>query len=161
MPPSRLSSAISSSLKVPCSYLVTFHLNPFNKSWKSYFWKFFPQLWKICRRCQQGYYNFWSQNRKNHLFSNFFETNLTFFCLNLNSTWKMHSFNVYIVDIAQKLQNLKFFAIFWSNCTIKVILHFFYCFLQKKFWKWLLWTGNDLSFQETVFLELCDAPELS
>ena len=30
--PSPLSSAISSSLEVPCSYLVTFHFNPFNKS---------------------------------------------------------------------------------------------------------------------------------
>ena len=31
-PPSRLSSAISSSLKVACSYLVTFHFKPSNKS---------------------------------------------------------------------------------------------------------------------------------
>ena len=31
-PPSCLSYAISSSLKVPCSYLVTFHFNPFNMS---------------------------------------------------------------------------------------------------------------------------------
>ena len=37
----------------------------------------------------------------------------------------MHSFDVYIVDIAQKLQNLKFFAIFWSNCTVTVFVFVF------------------------------------
>ena len=61
----------------------------------------------------------------------------------------MHSFDVYIVDIAQKLQNLKFFAIFWSNCTITVILQFFSAFCKKKIlkmalmnWKWSQLSGK-------------------
>ena len=50
--PSRLSSAILSSFKVTCSYLVTFQFKPSNKSWKSHFWNFFHQLWKKCHWIQ-------------------------------------------------------------------------------------------------------------
>ena len=88
------------------------------------------------------------KNEKNHL-SGFFWTKPYFFYPNFNSTWKMHSFYVYIVDIAQKLQNLKFFAIFWSNCTITIILHFFSTFCKKKIlkmalinWKWSQLSGK-------------------
>ena len=89
------------------------------------------------------------KKRKKSSFSKFFWNKPYFFCLNLNSTWKMHSFDVYIVDIAQKLQNLKFFAIFWSNCTITVILQFFSAFCKKKIlkmaflnWKWSQLSGK-------------------
>ena len=89
------------------------------------------------------------QKTEKSSFSKFFWNKPYFFCLNLNSTWKMHSFDVYIVDIAQKLQNLKFFAIFWSNCTITVILQFFSAFCKKKIlkmalmnWKWSQLSGK-------------------
>ena len=91
------------------------------------------------------------KKRKKSSFSKFFWNKPYFFCLNLNSTWKMHSFDVYIVDIAQKLQNLKFCAIYWSNCTISVILQFFPLFAKKFLkmalmsWKWSQFSGKCVS----------------
>ena len=131
-PPNRLSSTISSLLKVACSYLVTFHFKPSNKSWKSHFWNFFHQLQKNCCWSQLVSIIFDQKTEKINFFHFFFNKSY-FFCPKLNSTWKMHSFDVFIVDIAQKLQNLKIFTIFWSNCTITVILKFFSAFRKKKF----------------------------
>ena len=110
-PPSRLSSAISSSFKVTCSYLVTFQFKPSNKSWKSHFWNFFRQLWKKCRWNQLVRIIFDKKMEKTYFFE-FFWNKKYFSWQNLNSTWKMLSFEVYIVDVAQKLQKLKFFAFF-------------------------------------------------
>ena len=45
-------------------------------------------------------------------FFQFFWNKKYFSWQNLNSTWKMLSFEVYIVVVAQKLQKLKFFAFF-------------------------------------------------
>ena len=110
-PPSRLSSAISSSFMVTCSYLVTFQFKPSNKSWKSHFWNFFRQLWKKCRWNQLVRIIFDKKTEKTYFFE-FFWNKKYFSWQNLNSTWKMLSFEVYIVDVAQKLQKLKFFAFF-------------------------------------------------
>ena len=62
---------------------------------------------------------------------------------------------------SSKIAKLEIFRNFLVKLYYNGNFAIFFCFLQKKFWKWLLWTGNDLSFQENVFLELCDAPELS
>ena len=48
----------------------------------------------------------WSY-QENSIFFQFSITNLYFFLLNLNSTWKMCSFQVHHVDVAQKLRKLK------------------------------------------------------
>ena len=72
--PSRLSSAILSSFKVTCSYLVTFQFKPSNKSWKSHFWNFFHRLWKKCHWIQLVRKIFDKKTEKTFFFSIFLES---------------------------------------------------------------------------------------
>ena len=62
---------------------------------------------------------------------------------------------------SSKIAKLEIFRNFLVKLYYNGNFAFFSAFCKRKFWKWLLRTGNDLSFQENVFLELCDAPELS
>ena len=61
----------------------------------------------------------WSY-QENLNFFQFFITKLYFFLLNLNSLWKMCSFEVHHVDIAQKLRNWEGEHISWLsyNCSL-------------------------------------------
>ena len=66
-------------------------------------------------------------------------------------------FEVYIVDVAQKVSKIEIFCIFWYNCTIMVTLQFFFVLLlEKKSEKNLSSTQNNASFMEKVFFEPSD-----
>ena len=64
----------------------------------------------------------------------------------------MHSFDVYIVDVAQKLQKLKFFAFFAQIILKRQFLDFFTLFGKKKFLKmaFINWKKSQLS-EKCVF----------
>ena len=160
-PPSRLSSAILSSFKVTCSNLVTFQFKPSNKSWKGHFWNFFCQLWKNCCWIHLVHIIFDKKTEKILFFGIFLIQNIFFM-----AKFEFYRKNAFFWGIycccSSKIAKIEIFRIFGSNCTKTVIFQFFSAFCKKKeFWKWPVWPGNDLSFQKIVFLELCDAPELS
>ena len=70
------------------------------------------------RTKRSGQHGFWKKNRKNLIFSHFFQINHTF------SVWKLH------VDIAQKLQNLKVLLIFRKFLIDFNFHQFFWRFLE-------------------------------
>ena len=74
----------------------------------------------------------------------------------------MHSFDVYIVDLPQKVQSLKFFAIFWSNCNTVVILKSFSTFCKKQFLKVALmnWKWYQLSWKCVFWALWCSRAKL-
>ena len=77
-------------------------------------------------------------------FFNFSSYKSYFFCLKLNSMWKMLSLEVLHVEIAQKLQNLEILLIsshFLMNFQYSLI---FLVIFEKKIQKGAKWVGIDL-----------------
>ena len=92
-------------------------------------------------------------------FFNFSSNKSYFFYVKLNSMWKMLSFEVLHVEIAQKLQILEFSLIF-SNFLIDFQFSpIFLWFLEKIFWKGAKWVGIDASFWGNMIFEQKFAPE--
>ena len=68
------------------------------------------------------------------IFFSLFWKSTIIFCLELNSVWKMLSFDVYYVDIDQKIQNLKILLVF-SNFWVDFQIFAIFFNLWKKYSK--------------------------
>ena len=106
-PPIRYQSAISTQFEITSSPLVTFIFKTFPKNRATQFWKFLPQIWKICNRSQLVSINFEKKLKKFEFFA-FFSNESYFFLFENEFYVKNAFFEVLHVDIAQKLQILNF-----------------------------------------------------
>ena len=92
-PPSRYRSAISTWFEIMSSPLVTFNFKTFPKHRRTQFLNFLAQIWETGVWRQEVSINF--EKKKNKFdFFNFSWNKSYFFCLKLNSMWKMLSFEV-------------------------------------------------------------------
>ena len=131
------------------SLLVTFNFKTFPKHRWTQFLNLFAQIWGICNWRQQVSIDFHKKKWKFDFFQFFFKQIISF-NRKLNSMWKMLSFDVKHVEMAQKLQNLEFLLIF---------LHYWLYFQFSPFFSWkknLKKVSNELklmpSYMETLFL---------
>ena len=143
-PPSRYRSAISTRFEITSSPLVTFNFKTFPKHRRTQFLNFLAQIWETPVWRQEVSVDFEKKNWKNDFF-NFSWNKSYFFCLKLNSMWKMLSLEVLHVEIAQKLRNLEISLIF---CHFLMDFQFSPSILvifEKKFQKGAKWVGIDAS----------------
>ena len=140
------------------SPLVTFIFKTFPKNRATQFWNFFSQIWKICNRIQLVRKIFEKKILKFDFFA-FFSNKSYFFCLKLNSMWKMRFFLGIACWLAQKLQILKIspiFSDFSLDFQFSLILG---GVMEKKFWKRVKWVGIEATFQGNMIFGQNLAPE--
>ena len=142
----RYLSTISKRFEIMSSYLKTFNFITFPKHRLTQFSKFFAKISKICNWRQQVSMGF-TKKRKKKYFFNVSSNKSYFFCLKLNSMWKILSFEVLHVEIAQKLQKLAYLLILLISEYIFSFCHFF-----GDYWKKIL-KEHQMNWNWCHFLE--------
>ena len=143
-PPSRYRSAISTWFEIMSSPLVTFNFKTFPKHRRTQFLNFLAQIWET-RVWRQEVSADFEKKMKKFDFFNFSWNKSYFFCLKLNSMWKMLSLEVLHVEIAQKLQNLEILLIFSHFLMDFQFSPIFLVIFEKNFQKGAKWVGIDAS----------------
>ena len=85
---SRYRSTVSMWFEIMSSPLMTFIFKTFPKHRAIQSWNFLPEIWKLCNLRQLESIDFQNKTKKCD-FSTFFKNKSFFFCLKLNSMWKM------------------------------------------------------------------------
>ena len=138
-------SAISKWIEIMSSPLVTFNFKMFPKHRLTQISNFLAQIRKTPGRRQVVSINFDKKIEKNWFFQFFFKQ-IIYFCLKLNSMWKMLSLEVLHVEIAQKLRNLEISLIFSHFLMDFQFSPIFLVIFEKNFQKGAKWVGIDASF---------------
>ena len=121
---------------------MTFTFKTFPKHRATQFWNFLPERLKswsvsILKRYQKIWFFLTFSNK------------LFLFCLKLNSMWKMLSFELWHIEIVQKIQILKISLIF-SNFSVNFQFLLIFCKIIKKnilkkcqmSWNWCFLSGE-------------------
>ena len=135
------------------SPLVTFNFKTFPKHRRSQFLNFLVQIWETRVWRQEVSVDFEKKMKKFDFF-NFSWNKSYFFCLKLNSMWKMLSLEVLHVEIAQKLQNLEILLIFSHFLMDFQFSPIFLVIFEKNFQKGTKWVGIDPTFQGNMIFWL-------
>ena len=150
-PPSRYWSALSTWFEIMSSPLVTFNFKMFPKHRLTQISNFLAQIRETRGQRQVVSIDFDKKIEKIWFFQFFFKQ-IIYFCLKLNSMWKMRFFEVLHVEIAQKLQILKISLIF-SNFPVNIWFSLiFHRIIKQNFWKRIKLIGINATFQGTWFL---------